>query len=110
MRRKSGDGGGIPATGRAPGIEALLNRPGKPPVMDVERETLVEAAVATVGVGVFIALVMFIGTLFGAHETVDSGVSTTLGETGALALVAGMAVFIVLMGALGLWVTHRQEA
>lgn len=78
--------------------------------MDIERETLVEAAVATVGVGVFIGLVLYIGTTYGVHETADSTVTTTLETTGALALVGGIVVFIVLMGGLGLWLTHRQES
>lgn len=78
--------------------------------MDIEREAIVEAGVAAVGVGLFIAVVVIVGAVFGVHETVDSMAATQLQETGALALVAGMAGFILVMSVLGFWLSNRQEA
>lgn len=83
--------------------------------MEIERETVVEAAVAAFGVGLFILAVMFVGSYFGSHEEVETEdgvemVQTQLGEVGALALIVGMVAFIVVMGALGLLLTAHQES
>ena len=64
----------------------------KPPGMDVERDTIRDAALATVGVVVFIAFLVA-GSLMGA----DNGNST-----GAFLIIAGIVAFIVLMGVIGL--------
>jgi lipopolysaccharide export LptBFGC system permease protein LptF len=68
--------------------------------MEIERETIVEAAVAAVGVAVFIAVTVVAGSM--------SNGTTGLTETGALVLVAGIAVFVVVMSALGLWLSTRE--
>jgi hypothetical protein len=57
--------------------------------MNVERETLRDAALATFGVLVFVAFLVA-GSLMGN------------GMTGALLIVGGIVAFIVLMGAIGL--------
>lgn len=82
--------------------------------MEIERETVVEAAVAAFGVGLFILAVVFVGSRFGSHEEVVRNgtemVQTQFGEVGALALIVGMVAFIVVMGALGLLLTAHQES
>jgi hypothetical protein len=60
--------------------------------MNVERDTIRDAALATVGVVVFIGFLV-VGSLMGAA----SG-----NQTGALLIVAGIVAFVILMGAIGL--------
>ncbi len=60
--------------------------------MSVERETLRDAALATVGVLVFIGFLVA-GSLMGA----DNG-----NQTGAFLIIGGIVAFIVVMGAIGL--------
>jgi|GEM_PF-1849498 len=67
--------------------------------MEVERETLVEAALAVASVGVFIVIALVAGLLFDG-----SGLS----QPGALTLVGGMVAFIVVMTALGFWLSDQQ--
>lgn len=67
--------------------------------MELERERVVEIVVAVGGVGLFIALVVVIGLLFG-----DGGLS----ETGAFALVGTIIAFIVVMTGVGFWLAGQE--
>lgn len=67
--------------------------------MEIERETLVEAGVAAVGVGFFIVVAMLAGSAYGADG---------LTSTGALVLVGGVVAFILVMAAFGYWLSLRQ--
>lgn len=64
--------------------------------MEIERETLIEVTVSAVAVGAFIAAVLVIGTLFS-----DNG----LNDQGAMALIGAMVLFIVVMSAIGYWLS-----
>ncbi|MEF8777997.1 MAG: hypothetical protein V5A36_03705 [Natronomonas sp.] len=64
----------------------------------MDRDAVVEAAVALLGVGVLAATILWIGS------TYSDG---TLTETGGLALVAAIAFFIVFMSAIGLGLSRR---
>lgn len=61
--------------------------------MDVERETVVEIAVSVGSVGLFVLLIVSVGVLFGT----DGGFT----ETGALALVGAIVVFVLVMAGVG---------
>lgn len=67
--------------------------------MDVDRETKVEIVVSVVAVGLFIAAVLAIGGTF-----MDGG----MGQQGAFALVGLIVGFIVLMTAVGYWLSGRE--
>lgn len=62
------------------------------------RENLLEAAVATLGVAVFLAITVAVGVT-------DEGQGLT--ETGALTIVGGIVVFILLMAGIGYWLASR---
>ncbi|MFB6138582.1 MAG: hypothetical protein ABEJ42_09670 [Halobacteriaceae archaeon] len=64
----------------------------------LEGEKLVEAVVAVGGVLVFVAIAMYAGAGY-------SGEGLT--ETGALTLVGGIVVFILLMAGIGYWLAGR---
>ncbi|MFB6218497.1 MAG: hypothetical protein ABEH77_04845 [Halobacteriaceae archaeon] len=64
----------------------------------VDREVLVESATAAAGALVFIAFVVGVGTAFGG---------SSLSETGATWMVAGIALFVVVMSALGWLLSTR---
>jgi hypothetical protein len=64
----------------------------------MDRDAVVEAAVALLGVGTLAAIILWIGS------TYSDG---TLTETGGLALVAAIALFIVAMSAIGLGLSRR---
>ncbi len=64
----------------------------KPPGMDVERDTIRDAVLATIGVVVFIAF-LIAGSLMGAENG---------NPTGAFVIIAGIVAFVVVMGAIGL--------
>ena len=66
--------------------------------MDVERETLIKFGTPIAATAVFIALVIAVGSTYG-YSPDTNGVA--LSETGAVVLVALLAVFIVGMAALG---------
>lgn len=68
--------------------------------MEIERETIVEAVVALVGVGVFIAIAAAAGTM--------SNGGTSLSDTGAMTLVGGMIAFVVVMSAIGFYLSTRE--
>jgi hypothetical protein len=67
--------------------------------MNVEGETLRDIVVSVGAVGFFIAATLFVGTQF------DSGGLT---EQGALALVAVIVAFILLMTVLGYWLATQN--
>ncbi len=64
----------------------------------MDRDAVVEAAVALVGVGTLAAIIVWIGTAY------NDG---SLTPEGGLALVAAVAFFIVFMSALGLGLSRR---
>lgn len=64
----------------------------------MDRDAVVEAAVALVGVGTLAAIIIWIGTAY---------TDGTLTAEGGLALVAAIAFFIVFMSALGLGLSRR---
>mgnify|MGYP005844538781 CR=1 FL=1 len=64
----------------------------------MDRDAVVEAAVAFLGVGTLAAIIVWIGT---AH------VDGSLTEDGGLALVGAIAFFIVFMSVIGLGLSRR---
>jgi len=68
--------------------------------MEIERETIVEAVIALVGVGVFIAITVAAGAM--------SNGGTGFSETGALTLVGGMIAFVVVMSGIGFYLSTRE--
>jgi hypothetical protein len=68
--------------------------------MEIERETIVEAVVAVIGVGVFIGIAVVAGAM--------SNGGTHFSETGALTLVGGMIAFIVVMSGIGFYLSTRE--
>jgi hypothetical protein len=73
--------------------EALLQRPAERAGMDIDAEMRRKIAVSILSVGAFFALFVGIGVTFGPD----------LGETGGMALVAAIALFVVGMGAVGVF-------
>lgn len=67
--------------------------------MDVERETVVEVAVSMVTVGLFVALIVGVGMLY----STDGGFT----ETGALALVGAIVLFVLVMAGVGIGLSRR---
>lgn len=67
--------------------------------MDLDRETVIEAAVAIVTVGAFIVALAVIGVYFN-----DGGLS----DEGGLALVAAIVAFIFVMTGVGYWLSSRE--
>ena len=67
--------------------------------MVIERETLIDVVVSLLAVGGFIAAVLVVGLSYG-----DGGLS----GQGALALVALIVGFIVVMTAAGYWLSGRE--
>ena len=68
--------------------------------MDVERETIIEAGIALVAVGAFVAALLIIGNRFGDG----------LAGAGALAVVASMVGFVLVMAAVGYWLSGRTSS
>lgn len=64
--------------------------------MELDREMLVQIGVSVVGVGAFILAVVYIGL-----EYSENGMT----EGGALGLIGAIVGFIVLMTALGYWLS-----
>jgi hypothetical protein len=79
------------------GIEALLMRPTDFEGMELEEGMVRKIAISVGAVGVFVALVVGVGTSFN-----DGG----LGSTGGLALVAAITVFVLAMAAIGLFLAQ----
>ena len=67
--------------------------------MQIARETVVEIAVSLVTVVVFVAAVVFIGMNYGGRGG--------FGQEGALALLGAIVGFIVLMFAVGFFLSGR---
>ena len=67
--------------------------------MDIEGGTLRDIVVSVVSVGLFIAATLVVGNQY------DSGGLT---EQGALALIAVMVGFILLMTGVGVWLAHQH--
>lgn len=67
--------------------------------MAIERETLIEVVVSFLAVGGFIAAVVYVGLSFS-----DNGLT----QQGALALVALIVGFVVVMTAAGYWLSGRE--
>jgi hypothetical protein len=70
----------------------------------MERDALVETAAGLVGVGLFVAAALVLGTLY-THAPDDGG--QLLSETGAHGLVAAVAGFVVLMSLIGYALSRR---
>lgn len=66
--------------------------------MDIERETLVEIAVATVAVVLFVGALVVVGTTYGAPD---------LSSEGGIALVAVIFGFVLLMTVVGVFLDRR---
>lgn len=67
--------------------------------MNVERETLRDIVVSVGAVGVFIALLTWVGTTYS---------NDGLTETGAIAVVAVIVFFVLLMTGIGYWMAHQE--
>jgi hypothetical protein len=67
--------------------------------MDVERETVIEAGVATAAVGAFVVALMVIGASLG----------NGLEGMGALAVIAAMVGFVFLMAGVGYWLSGMTD-
>ena len=67
--------------------------------MDVERETVIEAGVATVAVGAFVAALLAIGASLGDGLT----------GMGAYAVIASMVGFVLLMAVVGYWLSRTTS-
>lgn len=67
--------------------------------MDVERETIIEVAVAVAAVGAFVTVLLLIGWSFG----------NGLNGTGALAVIGSMVGFVILMALVGYWFSNWQN-
>lgn len=68
--------------------------------MEIERETVVEAAVSFAAVLVFIGAVALVGMQF----QTNGGIS----ETGGLAIVGTIVIFVVLMAGVGVWFASKE--
>jgi uncharacterized membrane protein YccC len=78
------------------GFEALL--PARFALAGMDRDAVVEAAVAFAGVATLAAIIVGLGMSYG-----DSGLS----DDGGLMLVAAIGFFIVLMSAIGIGLSRR---
>ncbi|WP_132058941.1 DUF7472 family protein [Halorussus amylolyticus] len=67
--------------------------------MNVERETIRDIAVSVGAVGLFVAALAWVGLTYGGNG---------LTETGAIAVVAAIVLFVFLMTGIGVWMAHQQ--
>jgi uncharacterized membrane protein (UPF0182 family) len=67
--------------------------------MDIERETVVEAAISVMVVALFVVLILGVGSAFGG--------ASGLSERGALALVASIFGFVVVMTGVGYFLSRQ---
>jgi hypothetical protein len=68
--------------------------------MDIERETLLQIVVATVGVVVFTAAAVYAASTYTVGET--------LSAQGGIAVVGAIGLFIVVMTVAGLWLERQN--
>lgn len=68
--------------------------------MDVDRDTLVEIAVSVGAVGLFVAVIVTIGSVYN-----NSGLS----EDGAIALVGAIVLFVIVMSAVGVGLAYYMN-
>ena len=68
--------------------------------MDVDRDTLVEIVVSVGAVGLFVAVIVAIGSVYN-----EGGLS----EVGALALVGAIVLFVILMSAVGVGLAYYMN-
>lgn len=66
--------------------------------MDVERETVVEAAVSVVAVLLFVVALVAVGASYGGQQ---------LDRTGGVAIVGTIVAFVLLMSAVGVYLDRR---
>lgn len=80
--------------------EELLASLLEPPIMEVEREAVVQAISAVLGVGVFVVMMLLIGIRY-ENEGLPS--------EGALALVGALVGFILIMSVIGVWLARTGD-
>ncbi|MDY6819626.1 MAG: hypothetical protein SVG88_13285 [Halobacteriales archaeon] len=68
--------------------------------MEIERETVIEAAVSLAGVGSFIILLIVIGLLFN-----NGGLS----GQGGFAVLGAIVFFVIVMSVIGYWLAGRES-
>jgi hypothetical protein len=83
-----------------PGFEALLPGPEIRTCMSLDRETIMQIALSTAAVLLFIAGAVFVGTSYRMNGS--------LSQEGGVVLVAIIGAFVVLMLGAGLWL-ERQD-
>jgi hypothetical protein len=69
--------------------------------MDIQRETVVEAGISTAAVLVFIAAVVGVGVSFEANGS--------LSETGGLAILGAIGLFVFVISGIGVWLAYQEE-
>lgn len=67
--------------------------------MEIERETLIQIVVSAGSVGLFVAAIILVGVIFSEDGLTNQG---------ALALVAVIALFVVLMAGIGYWLSGLE--
>lgn len=65
--------------------------------MELEREAMIEAVVSAAAVVAFVALIVAIGVTY-----------PTLAGQGAFALIGAIVLFVLVMAAIGYWLSGRQ--
>lgn len=68
--------------------------------MEIERETLIEIVVSTGAVGIFIAVLLTVGTQFEQGDFTGQG---------AFLLIGSIAFFVVLMAVVGYWLSGKYD-
>jgi hypothetical protein len=68
--------------------------------MELDAETRMQIAVSLVGVGIFIAAATIVSMMYRTNGHID--------PQGGMALVGVLLLFIVVMGAAGLWLAHSD--
>lgn len=68
--------------------------------MDIERDVMREIIASTAAVGLFIAILLGIGTF-----TAGAGFT----ETGAFALIGSIVFFVLLMALVGYWLANKTN-
>ncbi|MFB6087391.1 MAG: hypothetical protein ABEJ85_02625 [Haloarculaceae archaeon] len=78
--------------------------------MELDRKTVAEVALAGGSLVAFVGAVFVVSSAFrgSANETVGNGTAPTLSAQGGLAAVALVGAFVLLMGAVGLYM-YRQD-